>query len=160
MPQRRKRPLKKREVPNYGIDIEDEVEDMNLDDLFGDHVPPQQEKQLVPKPPTYEESLKDIMEGKKEIYVDPQYFPNPQELPPEQELSPEYDDNNEVEYALADEDSTKETLEDIGIPDYENVEMILNQPEMTDKKTKAYLTKIIKDATFKRKQLSGFKVVL
>ena len=48
-PQRR-RPRKKGEVPNYGIDIEDEVEDMGLDDLFGDYVPPQQEKQLVPNP--------------------------------------------------------------------------------------------------------------
>ena len=55
MPQKRKRPLKKGEVPNYGIDIEDEVEDMGLDDLFGDYVPPQQEKQIIPKPPTYEE---------------------------------------------------------------------------------------------------------
>ena len=152
MPQKRKRPLKKGEVPNYGIDIEDEVEDMGLDDLFGDYVPPQQEKQIVPKPPTYEESLADVLEGKKEIYVDPQYLSeNPQELPPE------YDDDEEVDYAIDDEDLIKGTLEDIGIPDYENVEMVLNQQEMTPKTTKAYLNKIIKNANFKRKQLSGFK---
>ena len=152
MPQRRKTPPGKGEVPNYGIDIEDEVEDMNLDDLFGDYVPPQQEKQLVPKPPTYEESLADVLEGKKEVYVDPQYLSqDPQELPPE------YDDDEEVDYALDDEDITNEILKDIGIPDYENVELVLNQPEMTDKKTKSYLNKIIKDASFKRKQLSGFK---
>ena len=48
MPQRR-RPQKKEEVPNYGIAIDDEVEDMGLDDLFGDYVPPEQQKQLVPK---------------------------------------------------------------------------------------------------------------
>ena len=35
MSERRKRP-RKREVPNYGIDIEDEVEDMNLGDLFNE----------------------------------------------------------------------------------------------------------------------------
>ena len=152
MPQKRRRPLKKGEVPNYGIDIEDEVEDMGLDDLFGDYVPPQQEKQIVPKPPTYEESLADVLEGKKEIYVDPQYLSeNPQELPPE------YDDDEEVDYAIDDEDLIKETLEDIGIPDYENVEMVLNQQEMTPKTTKAYLNKIIKNANLKRKQLSGFK---
>ena len=34
MPRRGKRPLKKGEVSNYGIDIEDEVEDMGLEDLF------------------------------------------------------------------------------------------------------------------------------
>ena len=152
MPQRRKRPPRKGEVPNYGIDIEDEVEDMGLDDLFGDYVPPQQEKQIVPKPPTYEESLADVLEGKKEIYVDPQYLSeNPLELPPE------YDDDEEVDYALDDEDLIKGTLEDIGIPDYENVEMVLNQQEMTPQKTKAYLNKIINNANFKRKQLSGFK---
>ena len=152
MPQKRKRPLKKGEVPNYGIDIEDEVEDMGLDDLFGDYVPPQQEKQIVPKPPTYEESLADVLEGKKEIYIDPQYLSeNPQELPPE------YDDDEEVDYAIDDEDLIKGTLEDIGIPDYENVEMVLNQQEMTPQKTKAYLNKIINNANFKRKQLSGFK---
>ena len=152
MPQRRKRPPRKGEVPNYGIDIEDEVEDMGLDDLFGDYVPPQQEKQIVPKPPTYEESLADVLEGKKEIYIDPQYLSeNPQELPPE------YDDDEEVDYAIDDEDLIKGTLEDIGIPDYENVEMVLNQQEMTPQKTKAYLNKIINNANFKRKQLSGFK---
>ena len=145
LPQRRKRPPRKGEVPNYGIDIEDEVEDMGLDDLFGDYVPPQQEKQIVQKPPTYEESLADVLEGKKEIYVDPQ------------ELPPEYDDDEEVDYTIDDEDLIKETLEDIGIPDYENVELKLNQQEMTPKTTKAYLNKIIKNANFKRKQLSGFK---
>ena len=151
MPQRRKRPLKKMEVPNYGIDIDDEVEDMGLDDLFGDYVPPQQEKQIVPKPPTYEESLEDILK-EKEIYVNPQYFPqDPQELPPD------YYDYEEFDYTIDDEDLIKETLNDVSIPDYENVELKLNQPEMTPKKTKSYLNKIIKDAKFKRKQLGGFK---
>ena len=153
MPRKRRRPLKKGEVPNYGIDIEDEVEDMNLDDLFDEQpVLPQQEKQIVPKPPTYEESLADILKEKKEIYVDPQYFPqDPQELPPE------YDDDEEVDYALNTEDETSDILNDIGIPDYENVELVLNQQEITHQKTKAYLNKIIKDANFKRKQLNGFK---
>ena len=152
MPQMRKRPPRKGEVPNYGIDIDDEVEDMGLDDLFGDYVPPQQEKQIVPKPPTYEESLADVLEGKKEIYIDPQYLSeNPQELPPE------YDDDEEVDYAIDDEDLIKGILNDIGIPDYENVEIVLNQQEMTPQKTKAYLNKIINNAKFKRKQLSGFK---
>ena len=78
-PARKRRPLKRGEVPNYGIDIEDEVPDMNLDDLFEEPVLPQQEKQVAP--PTYEESLQDILWGNKEIYVDPQYFPQePQEF--------------------------------------------------------------------------------
>ena len=152
MLQRRKLPTKKGKVPDYGIDIDDEVEEMGLDDLFGDYVPPQQEKQIVPKPPKYEESLADILEGKKEIYVDPKYFPeDPKELPPE------YDDDEGVDYEIPDEDINNEILNDIGITNYENVDKVLNQPEMTNQKTKAYLGKIIKDAKFKRNQLKGFK---
>ena len=152
MPKKR-RPWKKGGVPDYGVDIDDEVEDMNLGDLFDEQpVPPQQEKQLVPKPPTYEESLKDIMEGKKEIYVDPQYLPqDPQDLPPE------YDDDEEVDYEIADDDLKREMLDDMGIANYEDVDYRLNQPEMTSEKRKNYLKKIIKDAEFKRKQISGYK---
>ena len=137
MPQRR-RPRKKGEV---GIDYMPEVdpyEDMDVEGLinFGDYVPPQQEKQIVPKPPTYEESLQDIMEGKKEIYVDPQYFSEkPDDLPPE------YDDDEEIDYGLDDEDTSKEILDDIGITNYENVDKVLDQPEMTPDKTKMYLKK-------------------
>ena len=153
MPQRRKRPLKKGEVPNHGIDIEDEVEDMGLDDLFEEQpVLPESEKQLVPKPPTYEESLQDLLEGKKELYIDPQYFSqDPEELPPE------YDDDEGVDYALAEEDETSETMDDLGVENYESVDAVINQPEMTPKKTKAYLNNIIKKAKFKSKQLIGYK---
>ena len=153
-PQRRKRPLKKGEV---GIDYAPEVdpyEDMDVECLidFGDYVPPQQNKQLVPKPPTYEESLKDIMEGKKEIYVDPQYLPqDPQELPPK------YDDDEEVDYTIDDEDMNNAILDDLGIINYENVDKVLNQPEMTTQKIKIYLKKVIKNAEFKKKQLGGYK---
>ena len=152
MPQRGKRPPKKAEVPNYGVDIEDEVEEMNLGDLFNEQpVLPGSEKQLVPKPPTYEESLEDIFKG-KDIFVDSQYFHQDS-----QELQPEYDDDEGVDYAIADEDMTNDILNDIGIMNYENVDKILNQSIMNPQKTKTYLNKIIKDAKFKRNQLNGFK---
>ena len=151
MPQRR-RPRKKGEVPNYGIDIDDEVEDMNLGDLFDEQpVPPQQEKQMVPKPPTYEESLEDILKG-KEIYVDPQYFPqDPQELPPE------YDENEEIDYTIDDNDLSNKILDDVGLQNYEDIDYQLKQPEMTPKKTKSYLKTILKNAQLKNKQLNGYK---
>ena len=152
MPLRKKRQQKKGKVPNYGIDIEDEVPDMNLGDLFDEGIQPETTKQLVPIPPTYEQSLHDLLEGNKEFYIDPQYFPQePQELPPE------YDDDDEIDYALDDEDMSNENLNDIGIMDYDSVEKVLNQPEMTPKKTKAYLNNILKDAKFRRNQLKGFK---
>ena len=127
---RKKRPLKKGEVPDYGVDIEDEVEDMGLDGLFEQPVLPQQEKQLVPKLPTYEESLKDILEGKKEIYVDPKYFPEEPELPPE------YDDDEDIDYALDDEDMDNETLDELGLENYDSVEKVMQQQEMTERRNK------------------------
>ena len=153
MPEKRKRPLSKGEVPNYVIDIEDEVEDMGLGDLFDEQpVLPESEKQLVPKPPTYEESLTDILEGKKEIYVDPQYFPqDPQELPPE------YDDDEGVDCTIDDDDELRETLKDIGTDHYDDVDYKLQQPKMTPKKNSLYLGKIIKDSEEKWYKLRSMK---
>ena len=148
---RKKRPLKKGEVPDYGIDIEDEVPDMNLGELFEQPVLPQQEKQLVPKPPTYEESLQDILEGKKEIHVDPKYFPEEPKLPPE------YDEDEEIDYGLDDEDMDNEILGDLGLDNYDSVEKVMNQQEMTERRNKKYLNKIINDAKFKRNQLKAYK---
>ena len=149
---RKKRSLKKGEVPDYGVDIEDEVPDMNLGELFEQPVLPQQEKQLVLKPPTYEESLQDLLEGKKEIYVDPQYFPQePLDLPPE------YDDDDEIDYGLDDEDMDNEILNDLGLQNYDSVEKVLNQQEMTKQKNKKCLNKIINAAKTKRNQLKGYK---
>ena len=149
--QRKKRPLKKGEVPDYGIDIEDEVPDMNLGELFEQPVLPQQEKQIVPMPPTYEQSLQDIIEGKKEIYVDPQYFPQEPDLPPE------YDEDDEIDYGLQDEDLDNEILGDLGLQNYDSVEKVINQQEMTQQKNKKYLNKIINEAKTKRNQLKGYK---
>ena len=150
-PKMRKRPKRKEE--EVGIDYDpyvDPFEEMEIDDLFGDYVPPQQNKQLVPKPPTYEESLQDLLKGEKEIYVDPQYFPQkPDDLPPE------YDEG--VDYAIADEDLIKETLNDLDIPNYESVDMIINQPEMTTQKTKSYLNKIMKKSVETRLKINAHK---
>ena len=45
--------------------LEDDVEDMNLGDLFDQPVLQENTKQVVPRQPRYEESLKDVLEGKK-----------------------------------------------------------------------------------------------
>ena len=133
---RRKRPVKKVEAPDYGIRVEDDVEDMNLGDIFDEQpVLPESEKQIVPKPPTYEDSLADILDG-KEIYVDPQYFPQDQELPPE------YDDDEVPDYAMTDYDETQSQLDDLGLPNYESIGMVLNQPEMMSQKSKGYLKNV------------------
>ena len=41
-------------VPDYGIAIEDEdIPDYGLDDFFDEGLVPENEKQIVPKPPTH-----------------------------------------------------------------------------------------------------------
>ena len=140
-------------VPDYGIAIEDEdIPDYGLDDFFDEGLVPENKKQIVPKPPTYKESLKDVLEGKKQIYVDPQYFPEePQDMPPE------YEEDEEIDYALDEEDCANMILDDLGLSNYDDIEKQLNQPEMTQKRIKRYIDKQLKDAEFKRHQLRGYK---
>ena len=144
-----------RGVPDYAVGVEDEdggIPDYGLDDFFDEGLVPENKKQIVPKPPTYEESLKDILEGKKQIYVDPQYFPEePQDMPPE------YEEDEEIDYALDEEDSANMILDDLGLSNYDDIEKQINQPEMTRKKIKLYVNKKLEDAGFKRHQLKGYK---
>ena len=153
IPRLTKKRGKKLGVPDYGIALEDEdIPDYGLDDFFDDGLGPENEKQIVPKPPTYEESLKDVLEGKKQIYVDPQYFPKePQDMPPE------YEEDEEIDYALDEKDSANYILDDLGLSNYDDIEKQLNQPEMTPQKIKLYVNKKLKDAIKKRNQLKGYK---
>ena len=153
IPRLTKKRGKKLGVPDYGIALEDEdIPDYGLDNLFDDGIRPENEKQIVPKPPTYEEPLKDVLEGKKQIYDNPQYFPEePQDMPPE------YEEDEEINYALDKEDSANMILDELGLSNYDDIEKQLNQPEMTQRKNKKYVNKKLKDAKHKRNQLKGRK---
>ena len=144
-----------RGVPDYAVGVEDEdggIPDYGLDDFFDEGLVPENKKQIVPKPPTYEESLKDILEGKKQIYVDPQYFPEePQDLPPE------YEEDEEIDYALDEEVSDNMILDELDLSNYDDIEKQLKQPEMTPRKIKRYIDKKLTDANIKRNQLKGYK---
>ena len=142
---------KKRPIPDYGLEIGDveEVPDYGLEDLFGEQVQQQDNKQLVPKPPSYEDVLGDIASGKKEIYVDPEYMYEAEDLPPEYE--------EEVpDYAIFEEDSINQALDKLKIPNYNDIELRITEDDMDDNKKKAYLNKILKDAKEKRGQIPGF----
>ena len=143
---------KKRPVPDYGIAIDDQdVPDYGLEDLFGDQVIPQNDKQLVPKPPSYEDVLEDLASGKKQMYIDPEYMYEPEDLPPE------YEEEEEVpDYEILDEDRINQALDELQIPNYEDVELRLKQEDMNDKKSKAYLNKILKNAKDQRSKLNGY----
>ena len=153
IPRLTKKRGKKPGVPDYGIALEDEdIPDYGLDNFFDEGHVPENEKQIVPKPPTYEESLKDILEGKKQIYVNPQYFPEePQDMPPE------YEEDEEIDYALDEEDSANMILDDLGLPNYDDIEKKINQPEMTQRRIKRFIDKKLESAIKKRQQLNGLK---
>ena len=139
---------KKRPVPDYGIAIDDEVPDYGLDDLFDQPVLPENEKQIVPKPPSYEDVLEDLASGKKQMYIDPEYMYEPEDLPPEYE--------EEVpDYEILEEDEINRVLDEYNLPNYDDVELRLKQEEMNDQKKKSYLKKILKDVKEKRQQLNG-----
>ena len=143
---------KKQLVPDYGVQAGDdeEVPDYGLEDLFGDQVLPQNDKQLVPKPPSYEDVLKDLASGEKQMYIDPEFMYEPEDLPPgyeEEEEGPDYN--------ILEEDAINQVLDGLKIPNYEDVELRLKQEDMNDKKRKSYLTNTVKKAKEKRKQLSG-----
>ena len=120
--------------------------------FFDEGLVPENEKQIVPKPPTYEESLKDVLEGKKQIYVDPQNFPEePQDMPPE------YEEDEEIDYALDEEDSVNMILDELELSNYDDIEKQLERPEMPKSQIKPFLKKKLKDADYKRQQLKGHK---
>ena len=87
------------------------------------------------------------------ISIDPQYFPETQDLPPE------YEEEDEVDYGLDDEDMDNEILDDLCIQNYDSVEKVLNQQEMTQQKNKKYRNKIINDAKTKRNQLKVIRLL-
>ena len=143
---------KKRPIPDYGLEIGDdeEVPDYGLEDLFGEQVQPQTNKQLVPKPPSYEDVLEDIASGKKEMYIDPEYMHAPEDLPPG------YEEEEGPDYALIEEDAVNQALDKLNIPNYDDVELRLKEEDMDNNKRKAYLNKILKNAKDERGKLNGY----
>ena len=138
IPRLTKKRGKKLGVPDYGIALEDEdIPDYGLDDFFDEGLVPLNEKQIVPKPPTYEESLKDILEG--------------------EDLPPEYEEDEEIDYALDEEDSANMISDDLGLSNYDDIEKQLERPEMPKKQIKPFLKKKVEAANHKRNQLKGRK---
>ena len=150
-PMKRRLVRKKAEVPDYGINIEDEgIPDYGLEDLFDEGVQPQNTKQLVPKPPSYDEVLKDLETGKKKISINPEYMP-------QLEDPPEYEEDEVPDYGIFEEDRINETLDELGISNYDDIEAQLNREDISEKTRLSFLSKKIEDADKKRKQLPGYK---
>ena len=122
-------------APDYGINIEDEeIPDYNLEDLFDEGVQPQDTKQLVPKPPSYDDVLKDLESGKKKMSIDREYIP-------QLEDPPEYDEDEVPDYEILEEDRINETLDQLGISNYYEIESQLKRDDMSKKQDKLFWLK-------------------
>ena len=154
-----------------GIDYAPEVdpyEDMDVEGLLNleDYVPPQPEKQISPKPPEYQKYPK--------YQMDPSYWElDPEEPPPlYEDLSTAEDNEPSAIEAPPDDDEDDDDDDDEGsgsvgeankildhleLPNYDDVQMRLDQPEMTPTKQRNYLDKVVENAERRRRQVIAFK---
>ena len=84
------------------------------------------------------------------MYIDPEYMFEPEDLPPE------YEEEDGPDYAIIEEDQINQALDKLNIPNYNDVELRLTEKEMDNKKRKAYLNKILKNAKDQRLKLTGY----
>ena len=73
------------------------------------------------------------------------------------DLPPGYDEDEGIDYSIADEDVAREILDGFNLPNYESVDKVFNQSMMTPRKTKNYLNRIIKNAAKERQKFNGSK---
>ena len=151
-----------------GIDYAPEVdpyEDMDVEGLLNleDYVPPQPEKQISPKPPEYQKYPK--------YQMDPSYWELDPEEPPAYEDLSIAEDKKAIEAPPDDDDDddddddegsgsvgeANKILNHLDLPNYDDVQMRLDQPEMTATKQRNYLDKVVKDAEMRRRQVIAFK---
>ena len=151
-----------------GIDYAPEVdpyEDMDVEGLLNleDYVPPQPEKQIAPKPPEYQKYPK--------YQMDPSYWELDPEEPPAYEDLSIAEDKKAIEAPPDDDDDddddddegsgsvgeANKILNHLDLPNYDDVQMRLDQPEMTATKQRNYLDKVVKDAEMRRRQVIAFK---
>ena len=146
---------------DYAPDV-DPYEDMDVEGLLNleDYVPPQAEKQIakIPKkapkyeidpgfwqlgdpPPTYD----DIYEEKDPLAI---------EGPPDDDDDDEFVDDEEEPLDDYDDEEVNKILDGLDLPNYNDVDMRLAQPEMTATKQRSYLQKVLKDAETRRKTVT------
>ena len=146
--QPRKKKAKTAEI-DYFPEV-DPFEDMDVEGLFEDPVPPQSKKQISAAPPTYEEIIQEVGEDPPEY--DEDEFPD---------YSLEAGDETEAETELTQEDIAEISdpiLADLNILSYNTVDAALASSETSATQKKNFLEKsVIPDAIFRRNQLKGYK---
>ena len=170
-----------------GIDYAPEVdpyEDMDVEGLLNleDYVPPQAEKQIakIPKkapkyemdpsfwqlsdppldpPPLYEEKDPLAIEGPPDDDEDDKFVDAEEggdDDAEEEESEEEESEEEESEEEESEEDPNK-ILDELKLPNYNDVDKRLAEPEMTPVRKRSYLTKIIDDAEKQRQKITPIK---
>ena len=85
------------------------------------------------------------------MHIDPEFMPQPEDLPPE------YEEEEGPDYAIIEEDRINEVLDKLDLPNYDDVEGVIQQKEMNEKKRKAYLETVIKKAKHQQNRLNGYR---
>ena len=164
-PRVRKRvPVKIEEGIDYAPEV-DPYEDMDVEGLLNleDYVPPQPEKQIAPKPPEYQKYPK--------YQMDPSYWELDPEEPPAYEDLSIAEDKKAIEAPPDDDDDDDDNddegsgsvgeankiLDHLELPNYDDVQMRLDQPDMTPTKQRNYLDKVVENAERRRRQVIAFK---
>ena len=131
-----------------GIDYAPEVdpyEEMDVEGLLNleDYVPPQAEKQIAKKPPQYE--------------MDPRFWQIPDEPPPPYPYEEE-EEQLALEAPQAEEDEANRLLDQLELPNYNDVEKRLAEPEMNYERRQNYLKTVLENEETRRKQVAAKKV--
>ena len=170
--QTKPKPRRRIQIPRInreeGIDYAPEVdpyEDMDVEGLLNleDYVPPQAEKQIakIPKkapkyqidpsfwqlddpPPLYEEKDPLAIEGPRDDDEDDEFV--------DAEEGDEWDDDD-AEPDEPEEEANK-ILDQLDLPNYNDVDKRLAEPEMTATRQRSYLQKVLKDAETRRKTVT------
>ena len=142
-------------LPDYSID-----DGIPALDLLDEGVQPQSTKQLVPTPrKSVRRMIEDLEAGKKKLTTVPDYYLGD---PPEYEDEDVYGDPPEYaeevpDYEITEEDRINETLDEFNLANYEDVEMQLRRPDITEKARYTYLLKKIEAADEERRKFRGYK---
>ena len=168
--QTKPKPRRRIQIPRInregGIDYAPEVdpyEDMDVEGLLNleDYVPPQAEKQIakIPKkapkyemdpgfwqlddpPPLYEEKDPLAIEGPPDDDDDDEFV--------DAEEGDEWDEDDDDEP----EEEANKILDQLDLPNYDDVDKRLAEPEMTATRQRIYLQKVLNDAETRRKTVT------
>ena len=148
-PRRGRRVLPPRINADGGIDYAPEVdpyEEMDVEGLLDleDYVPPRAEKQIAKKPqklPQYE--------------IDPSFWQIPDEPPPS--YSEIFEDDDDDDEQPEEEMDDNQILNQLDLPNYDDVEKRLAEPEMNYERRQNYLRKVQKDAENRQRQATVIK---